>query len=115
MRLDEDAVRVRRARTSIETVTLVSPVLLPGKRRWRFLGKEGEFGAYIKDAQFLENVLRGRSGIPMVAGIRMEVELQTIEDPIEGGAWVVRERAVLSVRRVSPPSFQFGLGISPRP
>ena len=113
--LGEDAVRVRRTRITIETLTLVSPVLLPGKRVWRFLGREGEFGAYIKDAQFLDNVLRGRSGIPLVAGIRMDVELQTIEDPIEGGAWKVRERDVLSVRSVSPPSIQLGLGISPRP
>jgi hypothetical protein len=73
------------------------------------LGKEGEFGASIRDAEFLDNVLRGRSAIPMVAGIRMEVELLTIEDPFEG-AWIVRERNILNVRRVIPPSIQPGLG-----
>lgn len=109
----EPAEPTRRSRTTIETLTLVSPVLLQSNRKWRFMGKEGEFGATIKDGLFLDQVLRGLSAIPMVAGIRMEVELQTIEDPIEGGAWLVRERNVLRVRRVIPPSTQLNMDSFP--
>jgi hypothetical protein len=112
--LDEE--RTPRVRTSIEMLTLVSPVLLESKRRWRFLGKEGEFGASMKDSVFLDNILRGRSAIPMVAGIRLEVELQTIEDPIEDGAWLVRQRNVLHVRRFNTPQIQGHLQLSsPQP
>lgn len=94
---------------SIETLTLVSPVPLQSKRKWRFIGKEGEFGATVKDEQFLDDVQRGRSAIPMVAGIRMEVELQTLESPFEG-IWIVRNRNILRVRRVTPPSIQLTIG-----
>jgi hypothetical protein len=34
----------RRTRVNIETLTLISPVLLPGRRSWKFRGREGEFG-----------------------------------------------------------------------
>lgn len=105
----DDGSRTRRERVAIETLILVSPALLDSKRRWRFLGKEGEFGASVKDGLFLDNVLRGRSAIPMVAGIRLEAELQTIEDPIEGGAWRVKERSILRVRQINAPPIQSDL------
>ena len=105
--------RARRDRITIETLTLVSPVLLESKRKWRFIGKDGEFGAAMKDGLFLDNLLRGRVAIPMVAGIRLEVELQTLEDPIEGGAWLVKQRNVLRVRRVNAPPTQIQLGLHP--
>jgi hypothetical protein len=96
----------RRVRTNVEILTLVSPVLVEGTRKWKFVGTEGEFGATIKDGLFVDDVLRGRSAIPMAAGVRLEVELQTIEEPVLGGAWVVRQRNILRVRRVIPPVLQ---------
>ncbi len=103
----------RRTRTEIETLTLVSPVLLESKRKWKFIGKEGEFGAAIKDGLFLDDVLRGKSAIPLAAGVKLEVELQTIEDPFQG-AWVVQQRNVLRVRRVIPPTTQIQLTLPAR-
>ena len=60
-------------------------------------------------------MLHGLVAIPMVAGVRLEVELQTVEDPFEG-IWVPRERNVLSVRKVIPPNtqLQFGSGAGTR-
>lgn len=90
----------RRARCSQERVTLVSPVLLPGQRKWRFSFHEGEFGATIKDPEFLDSVLFGRS-IPMAAGIQMDVLLETKEE-FQGGVWIVKERNVLHVFGIDP-------------
>lgn len=108
--LESDAQRETRTVITIETLTLVSPVLLNSNRRWKFIGRDGEFGAVIKDASFLDSMLRGLSAIPLAAGIRMEVELQTISDPIEQGAWRVRVRNVLRVRKVTAPAAQLRLG-----
>jgi hypothetical protein len=112
--LESDGRRDPRTVITIETLTLVSPVLLKGNRRWKFLGRDGEFGAVIKDPTFLDSVLRGLSAIPMAGGIRMEVELQTISDPIEQGAWQVRVRNILRVRKVTPPAVQLEFGSSPQ-
>jgi hypothetical protein len=112
-RLEEKTIE-RRERTDRETVTLVSPVLLAGSRRWRFVYREGEFGAPIRDESFLENLLSGRILVPMVAGITMDVELQTIEEKNADGVWEPIERNILRVDKLAPassqPSFPF-----PRP
>ncbi len=106
----------RRERTDNETVTLISPVLLPGTRRWRFSSREGEFGAPIRDEAFLENLLSGNTAIPMVAGIIMEVDLQTIEEKREDGMWEPVERSILRVRSVKPAPQQSSLPLpKPRP
>jgi hypothetical protein len=104
----------RREKTDRETVTLISPVLLPGTRRWRFSSREGEFGAPIQDETFLENLLSGTTAIPMVAGITMEVDLQTIEEKREDGVWEAVERNILRVHTVTPALRQSSLPF-PRP
>lgn len=78
--IEEHIEVTKRVRTSIETVTLISPVLKEGPRRWKFSGREGEFGAKIKDHEFLEDLLNGRTAVPMVMGIQMEIELHTSEE-----------------------------------
>ncbi|MGX9392535.1 hypothetical protein ACWX0K_20490 [Nitrobacteraceae bacterium UC4446_H13] len=90
-----------RTREKEERVTLISPVLLPGARRWKFSFHEGEFGASIKDEAFLNEVLAGRYPIVMRTGIEMDVILQTKEEK-EDGVWVVKERVVLRVLNTSP-------------
>jgi hypothetical protein len=89
-------------------VTLISPVLLPGKRRWRFRWGAGEFGAPVKDEEFLVRALTGLEPIPMRAGITMDVELETREEH-EGGVWVPKERTVLRVLRIYPAPEQGSL------
>jgi hypothetical protein len=89
-----------RTRTTTERLTLVSPVLLPTDRTWRFyLPSIGEFGAKIKDEKFRASILSGRRHIAMRAGIQLDVELDTREEKI-GNVWVVKDR---SIKRVIKP------------
>lgn len=100
----------RRTREEIVSVTLISPVLLPGNRRWRFSFHEGEFGAPIKDERFLSEVLNGHYPIVMRTGIQMDVLLETKEEK-EGGVWVIKERNVLEVIKTSPAPTQENLDL----
>lgn len=101
-----------RTNSSIETVTLISPVLLPSNRRWRFSSSLGEFGASIADKGFLEQVLSGREPIAMAAGITMKVAIETKEELV-GGLWIVRERTITQVIGVYPAPRQTSLPLSP--
>lgn len=107
---EDDAPVEKRTRENAERVTLISPVLLPGERRWRFSFHEGEFGAPIKDEDFLSDVLHGRYPIVMRSGIEMDVLLQTKEEK-ENGVWVVKERTVLRVIKTSPAPRQEDLNL----
>ena len=98
----------RRTRVSRERVSLISPVLIPGPRRWRFSFHEGEFGAPIKDSIFVEDLLSGKVIIPMTGNIEMDVDLQRVEEQ-QHGVWVVQEWAVLHVEKVYPPVSQTNL------
>jgi hypothetical protein len=91
-----------------ETLILVRPVLVPGHRRWRFAGRQGEFGAPILDDEFLQNLMAGNFHIPISAGIEMDVELQTTEQRV-GSVWVPVARNVLKVKDVRPAPTQQAL------
>jgi hypothetical protein len=97
-----------RTRESSERVTLISPVLLPGNRRWKFSFHEGEFGAPIKDETFLNEVLQGRYPLTMRTGIELDVVLQTKEEK-ENGVWVIKERNILEVKKTYPVPTQENL------
>lgn len=100
------------------TVILVSPVLVEGTRRWKFRGPMGEFGAPVKDADFTARVLSGTTAAPMVAGILMDVEIETYET-LKDGVWVPEGRAVIHVFELKPPTTpeQISLfaGVGPQP
>jgi len=90
----------KRIRTTIERITLISPVLLPRNRSWKFyLPQIGEFGAKIRDERFLASLLSGRRRIPMRAGIQIDVELDTGEVRV-GNVWVVAGRSIRRVIKV---------------
>ena len=97
----EEASR-ERTLTLVRNVILISPVLLPNPRSWRFK-EEGmpEFNAIMKDARFLaaleESHVREtlRTGIPMT--IRLEVKERKIN-----GEWVVRRGGRTVVEVISP-------------
>lgn len=101
----EDLDGGKRTKTAHETVRLISPVLLQGDRKWKFMGKDGEFGASIKDLSFLEDALTGRHPIPMVYGVEMDIMLQTVEEK-QDGVWKPTDRKVLDVLAVRPPLTQ---------
>lgn len=88
---DEDR---RRTVVSELSVVLVSPVLKDAERSWRFQhGSLPEFGAVMKDHDFLEALKLGRIAVAMRPGVEMKIELHTKEE-LEEGVWTVRERSV---------------------
>jgi hypothetical protein len=107
----EQGVKRRTAHDRVR-VMLISPVLVPGDRRWRLKSAQGEFGAVIKDKEFVEKVLSGRTRVPMVAGIEMDVDLETVED-LQDGVWQPVERSVTHVVRLHPPPAQGTLPLPP--
>ena len=91
-------------------VTLISPVLKPQSRSWKFLGQTGEFGAQMQDARFLEDLLSGKKPLPMVGGIEMDVMLKTYEEFVDG-VWHVTERHITRVYRTYDPPTQTELSL----
>lgn len=78
-------------------VTLISPVLAPGERRWKFRSAAGEFGAPVKDAAFLREVLSGRADLRLKAGVILDIELE-VSEVRDDGAWIIEGRSVTAVR-----------------
>lgn len=86
----------KRTTTEPTQVVLISPVLEPGTRRWKFKIGEKEFGAPVKDKMFVESVLSGQLPIMMKSNVQMTVLLETLEEN-NGKGWVPVERTVLKV------------------
>jgi hypothetical protein len=103
----------KRSREDRVSITLVSPVLLPGRRKWRFSFHEGEFGAQIKDEVFLDHILRGVLQIPLASGLILDAVLETKEE-FQDGVWIVKERSILKVHGVKRAPIQDSL-FSPTP
>lgn len=78
-------------------VTLISPVLALGDRRWKFRSAAGEFGAPVKDAAFLEEVLSGRTDLRLRAGVVLDIELE-VSEIRNDGVWTIEGRSVTAVR-----------------
>lgn len=84
-------------------VTILSPVLEVSNRRWKFVTAQGEFGAAVKDLQFLENIVAGRTRVRMRGGVELDVELETKERLVDG-VWTIIERNVVHVIEMNEPS-----------
>jgi hypothetical protein len=95
----EPVAQKRRTVRSVERLLLISPVLLPTDRIWRFRSLFGEFGYHFDDEKFRNSLLSGRRRLPMRAGIQLTAEIDTHED-FEGGVWVPKERHIVKVVRV---------------
>lgn len=98
-----------RTETSIQTVTLVSPVLVQGSsRQWKFKQGKQEFGAPVKDEKFLSRVLSGREPVPMTDGITMKVVL-TLKEERKDGVWQIKGRSIDEVIEITPHAEQVDL------
>jgi hypothetical protein len=84
---------------STERLTLISPVLLPSDRVWRFRSPIGEFGYFLKDEKFLNAALHGRLHLGLKQGIQITAQIETKEE-FEGGVWVPKRREIIKVVRV---------------
>jgi hypothetical protein len=103
----------RRSRKRKERVVIISPVLLSSAtRRWRFMSSEGEFGAPIKDAAFLDDLINGRVVLPMTGGVELDVLMET-EEEFQDGVWVAQEYTVWEVHARHFPPVQGSLLTSP--
>jgi hypothetical protein len=109
----KETTSIKRETTKQERVTLISPVLIQGARKWRFRSALGEFAASIKDDVFVERLLSGRILVPMTGGIEMEVLLRITEEQ-EKGVWVITDRSIVQVLDIHPTAGQPGLDFSPR-
>lgn len=103
----------RRTIPTTERVVLIKPVLVPGNRHWSLRTARGEFGFTIKDTEFVERVLSGTTAVPMVAGIEMTVDIETVEE-LRSGVWVPKERFVMRVVELHRPERQASLALPPR-
>ncbi len=83
-------------------VVIVSPVLEVSGRRWKFATAQGEFGAVIKDREFLEKIVAGATRVRMRGGVELDVELETKERLIDG-VWTITERNVIKVLNLHEP------------
>ncbi|MGO4137907.1 hypothetical protein ACEQ6A_25610 [Rhizobium brockwellii] len=90
-----------RSETTVQTLTLISPVLVKGQRKWKFRQGKFEFGASIRDEEFLDRVLSGREPILMSDGIMMKVKL-TVKEEKKDGVWQITSKTVDEVLEVSP-------------
>lgn len=89
----------KRTKTTIERLTLVSPVLIESDRVWKLASPHGEFGYAMKDEKFVSDVLAGRRKLVMKKGIQLTAKVQTHE-VLEGGVWVIKGRDIVEVKRV---------------
>lgn len=86
----DDADKVTRDRFE---VTLISPVLEFGERRWKLRGPYGEFGAPIKDKEFLRSALTGETNLHLQGGVILDVEVST-HQRLTDGVWEIQLRTV---------------------
>lgn len=84
-------------------VIILSPVLEVSNRRWKFATAQGEFGAAIKDREFLEKIVAGQTRVRMRGGVELDVELETRERLIDG-VWTITERNVTRVIDINEPA-----------
>ncbi|MGR9273186.1 hypothetical protein ACU8KI_01010 [Rhizobium leguminosarum] len=101
----------QRSETTVQTLTLVSPVLVQGSaRKWKFRSGKLEFGAPVKDRRFLDRVLSGREPVPMSDGIRMKVVL-TVKEERKDDVWQIKDRIIDEVIEITPATEQTSLNL----
>lgn len=100
---DEKTKNTFRYKEQSITAILLSPFLQNEKRVWKFSLGSREFGAYIKDHEFLEKALDGRLDIQIRDGIEMDLLLQRKEE-LNDSVWEIKEYNVIKVLgyRVKP-------------
>lgn len=109
--IQESEATGQRSETSVQQLTLLSPVLVrDSPRKWKFKMGKTEFGAPVKDSAFLDRVLSGREPVPMSEGISMKVKLAVKEVKVDG-VWQIKDRVVEEVMDISRPPTQDSLAL----
>jgi hypothetical protein len=88
--------------------TLIRPVLDGNPRRWKFSTTRGDLTATMRDTKFLEAVVGGRTGVPLRAGIEMDLLLE-VRERYTDGVWQIVDRTIIEVLGIhAPPSERQG-------
>lgn len=90
----------QRVRQKSEDLILVAPTLLDKRRKWRFIGQSGEFGAYIEDEEFLQSALSGELGVTIAQGIIVHATVNYL-DYFQDGVWVTKDARIAKVHNVT--------------
>ncbi len=104
-RIHVDEVRVIKEEM---TVTLISPILIPGQRKWRLKSDKGEFSAAIIDNDFQKKFQAGQTQIRLQSGIEMRVVVSVLENKIDG-AWHISSREIIEVKSIKAAPHQGSL------
>lgn len=107
-----EIVQTTRERPVRMWVTLVSPVLTEGRRRWKIRINGEEHGAYFDDAEFVQSVLAGRATVPMRANVELDVSI-TLHETLVDGEWKIGGHQIVTTvhaqRMPGVPDEQLGL------
>jgi hypothetical protein len=103
--VDEELVP-RRTETDRLTLTLAAPALQEGDYKWKFqLGGKAVW-AHMHDPDFQARLSPGSNSAPrMVTGIRMDVDLETVQE-LKEGVWTTVNQTVKRVYQLSEPVTQ---------
>lgn len=93
---------LKRTSSDVLDVTLVSPVLVPAKRSWKFEAEGwGEFNAKMKDEEFLMALEQDHVKERLRTGIKMKIRIKTEEEKV-GGVWKIKYGGRSVVKVLSP-------------
>jgi uncharacterized protein YdeI (BOF family) len=95
---DENTTKTRTTHVRTRLV-LVRPVLQINNHKWLFESPTGKMSADIKDAKFLDEVVNGRTEIPLRGGIELDVLLEVKEEKVDQ-VWTVKDRSIERVYSV---------------
>ncbi|MBA3677306.1 MAG: hypothetical protein H0W74_07885 [Sphingosinicella sp.] len=99
---------VRRTQVDRLTLTLVAPALSDMELKWKFLLGSKTVWAFMDDPDFKERLRPGSNSAPrMVTGIRMDVEIETVQE-MRDGVWNNVEQRIKKVHGLSEPTLQPG-------
>lgn len=93
----------RRIEVNRLTLVLVAPVLSDGEYKWKFLYRQKTLWALMDDPDFLARIAPGSRSAPhMMTGIRMSVDLETVQE-MKDGVWTITKQRITKVHGLEEP------------
>lgn len=102
---DDEIIHRRTERDRI-VLTLVAPELSGDEHKWKFIFGAKTLWAHMDDQDFKLRLAPGSNSAPrMVTGIRMDVDIETVQEMREG-VWTTIEHRIIKVHSLSEPITQ---------
>ena len=100
--IEEELIARRTERDRLE-LTLLAPVLSEGDYKWKFQFGSKTLWALMDDATFKARLEPGSNSAPrMITGIRMDVDLATVQE-LKNGAWTTVSQTITKVHGIVEP------------